>query len=123
MTDVTGFGLLGHGLEVCRGSGIGARIAVADVPLLHRAAELAQADCRTGAAVRNWQSYGDEVDLGGASDWQRDLLCDPQTSGGLLVAVSPQSLGTAMDTICGAGFLSATVIGEMRGEAPGITLA
>jgi selenide,water dikinase len=123
MTDVTGFGLLGHGLEVSRGSGLGARIAVADIPLLDHAAELAQATYRTGAAVRNWQSYGGEVDPGHATDWQRDLLCDPQTSGGLLVAVTPESVGEAMDTIRAAGFPRAAVIGEMTGDAPAIALA
>jgi selenide, water dikinase len=123
MTDVTGFGLLGHGLEVCRGSGFGARIALSHVPLLDYAAELARACCRTGAAVRNWDSYGAEVDPGTAKEWQRDLLCDPQTSGGLLVAVAPESVGETMDTIRAAGFSRAAVIGEMTDDAPAITLA
>ena len=63
VTDVTGFGLLGHALEMCRGAGLGARIAWADVPVLAGVDALARAGCRTGAAVRNWASYGAEVVL------------------------------------------------------------
>ena len=115
MTDVTGFGLLGHALEMCRGAGLGARIDSADVPLLDGVAELAQVPYRTGAAARNWDSYGAEVALGPEiADWQRDLLCDPQTSGGLLVAVAPEATGRVLATIRQAGFSQAAVIGEMR---------
>jgi selenide,water dikinase len=113
MTDVTGFGLLGHGLEMCRGSGPGARIRLADVPLFEHAADLAREPYRTGAAVRNWDSYGAEVDAEAAESWQRDLLCDPQTSGGLLVAVAPECADEVLNTISAAGFAKAAVIGEM----------
>jgi selenide,water dikinase len=113
MTDVTGFGLLGHGLEMCRGSGLRARIRFADVPLFDHAADLAREPYRTGAAVRNWDSYGAEVDTGTAEGWQRDLLCDPQTSGGLLVSVAPNSADEVMNMIDAAGFAKAAVIGEM----------
>ncbi len=116
MTDVTGFGLLGHGLEVCRGSGLGARIRLVDVPLFDHAAELARAPYRTGAAVRNWDSYGAEVDPGTAEGWQRDLLCDPQTSGGLLVSVAPDDAEAVLATIRAAGFTKAAIIGEMIAE-------
>ena len=115
ITDVTGFGLLGHGLEMCRGSGLGARVRFADVPLLDRAAQLAQVPYRTGAAVRNWESYGEEVDLGaGLADWQRDLACDPQTSGGLLVAVAPEGADGVLAIIRDAGFAQVAVIGAMH---------
>ncbi len=119
MTDVTGFGLLGHGLEMCRGSGLRARIRFDDVPLLGGVARLAQVPHRTGAALRNWESYGAEVSLApGLKDWQRDLLCDPQTSGGLLVAVGPEGAREALKTIRAAGFDQAAIIGEMNeGEA------
>lgn len=122
MTDVTGFGLLGHGLEMCRGSNLAAQIRFSDVPLLSGIAELAQVPFRTGAAVRNWESYGDEVTLDGLDDWQRDLLCDPQTSGGLLVAVAPDNADTMLAAIRDAAFVNATVVGEMSAGAPGIAV-
>lgn len=124
MTDVTGFGLLGHTLEVCRGSGLAARIAFADVPTLPGIAELARTGHRTGAAVRNWASYGSAVSLAASlADWQCDLLCDPQTSGGLLVSVAPDSLSAVMALIADAGFADARVIGEMEPGAPQIHAA
>ncbi|RDW11672.1 selenide, water dikinase SelD, partial [Paracoccus thiocyanatus] len=90
LTDVTGFGILGHGLEIARGAGLRLRLRLADLPLLSRAAELAQAGFTTGASTRNWAAYGAEVELPkGLADWQRALLTDPQTSGGLLVACAP----------------------------------
>src|SRR6185369_3082746 len=80
VTDVTGFGLLGHALELCRGAGLGAEIA-ADPPLLVGVEALARAGVRTGASGRNWASYGVDVDLpAGLPEWRRDLLTDPQTS-------------------------------------------
>jgi selenide,water dikinase len=114
MTDVTGFGLLGHALEMCRGSGRGARIRFEAVPLLDGVAELARVPYRTGAAIRNWDSYGEEVVLTpSATEWQRDLLCDPQTSGGLLLAVAPEGADAVLETMRNAGFERAAVIGEM----------
>ena len=119
MTDVTGFGLLGHSLEMCRGSGLGARIAFAALPMLGGVAQMARGGIRTGASARNWASYGAEADLGAElAEWQRDLLTDPQTSGGLLVAVAQEALRQALDCIGEAGFGDAAVIGEMvAGEA------
>jgi selenide,water dikinase len=115
MTDVTGFGLLGHGLEMCRGAGLGASIAFQDVPILEGAAELAQAGVGTGAATRNWASYGSDVRLpAGLPDWQRGLLCDPQTSGGLLIAASPAVVETLLGQLCAAGFAQAAVVGTMH---------
>jgi selenide,water dikinase len=115
MTDVTGFGLLGHALEMCRGSGLGARIAADAVPVLPGAAPLAQAGVATGAAERNWASYGAEVMLpDGFADWRRKLLCDPQTSGGLLVAVAPDEAERVVGAARAAGFAAAGVIGVME---------
>ncbi len=121
ITDVTGFGLLGHGLEMCRGSGLGARIDFASLPLLDHVAQLAQSGHRTGAATRNWESCGEEVRFDGA-DWQRDLLCDPQTSGGLLVAVKPEAAGAVLALVRQAGFSRAGVVGDMVDGAPKITI-
>lgn len=121
VTDVTGFGLLGHGLEMCRGSGLRARIQFDALPLLNGVADLARIPYRTGAANRNWASYGEEVALApGLEDWKRDLLCDPQTSGGLLVSVAPDGAVKVLEMMRTAGFDRAAVIGEMRDGSPGI---
>lgn len=121
MTDVTGFGLLGHGLEMCRGSGLGARVRFAAVPLLEGVPALARVPYRTGAAERNWSSYDAQVTLAPAvEEWQRELLCDPQTSGGLLVAVAPEGVSSVLDLCRTAGFERTRVIGEMRAGPPRI---
>jgi selenide, water dikinase len=91
MTDVTGFGVLGHALEMARGAGVTVRLRLDDVPLLDQAESLVQAAYFTGASERNWLSYGEAVALPtGFEDWRRLLLTDPQTSGGLLVACDAQ---------------------------------
>ena len=87
MTDVTGFGLLGHLLEICRGSDLAARVVFDQVPLLPAVRHYLQLGCSPGGAARNYASYGHEV--GEINEERRQLLCDPQTSGGLLVAVDP----------------------------------
>ena len=121
ITDVTGFGLLGHALEVCRGSRLAARIGFASLPLLDGVAKLARVPYRTGAADRNWASYGDEVALGPhIAEWQRDIVCDPQTSGGLLVAAAPDAARQVLDRFRAAGFAQAALIGEMREGTPDI---
>ena len=120
MTDVTGFGLLGHGLEMCRGSGLGATIDFSALPLLDGVSELAR-DYRTGASGRNWDSYGAEADLGpGIQPWQRDLLTDPQTSGGLLVSVAPEAAEDALALAHASGFADAAIIGQMQKGEPRI---
>jgi len=112
ITDVTGFGLIGHALELARGSGLSLMIRAKDVPLLAQAARLAQEGFVTGASHRNWASYGEGVALpaDGAS-WLRDLLTDPQTSGGLLVACAPHRANEIVAQIRSAGYPSAQVIG------------
>ena len=119
ITDVTGFGLAGHALEMCRGSGLAGEIRFDALPLLPGVADLVRSGSRTGASGRNWASYGHEADLApGLAEWQRDVLTDPQTSGGLLVAVAPEGVAAAMDRIAKAGFEQAAVIGAMRGGKP-----
>ncbi len=114
MTDVTGFALLGHLLEMCRGSKLGATIRYTDLPILPTALQLAQQGYATGAAERNWASYGAEVDLpDGLAEWQRKLLCDPQTSGGLLVACAPSAAAEVLAAFEADGFAAACVIGTM----------
>ncbi len=119
MTDVTGFGLAGHALEMARGSGRRLRIDWTAVPLLPQARALAQAGFVTGASGRNWASYGGQVRLAdGFGDLDRALLCDPQTSGGLLVACARDAVGEVLDTFRRHGFADATVVGEVsEGEA------
>jgi selenide,water dikinase len=114
LTDVTGFGLLGHLMEVCRGSGLGATVDAARVPLVPVARDLAQAGHNSGAAGRNWASYGDDVVLpGDFPEWHHNLLCDPQTSGGLLVSCDPAAADQVLELFHRQGYGDAAVIGEM----------
>jgi selenide,water dikinase len=121
LTDVTGFGLLGHLLEVCRASAVGAEIAFDRVPLLPDAAELAHLGLVTGASSRNWASYGDEVD-GDLDATTRALLADPQTSGGLLVACSPETVDDVLGAFRTDGFDGATVIGKIVAGPPRVVV-
>ncbi|MBI1175733.1 MAG: selenide, water dikinase SelD [Sideroxydans sp.] len=119
MTDVTGFALLGHLLEICRGSGLEAEISFSDLPVLPAALALAQQGYSTGAADRNWKSYGAEVDLPpDIPEWQRKLLCDPQTSGGLLVACTADIAEQVLTAFRATGFDRACVIGRMAAGKP-----
>jgi selenide,water dikinase len=120
LTDVTGFGLLGHLLEVCKGSKVAATIRWAQVPLLPGAAELARAGFKTGASGRNWAGYGNLVDLGRYGDVEHALLTDPQTSGGLLVACAPSAVDQVLDLFRDEGFAGAAVIGEVMAGAPAV---
>jgi len=121
MTDVTGFGLLGHGLELARGSKLTAVIDPDSLPLLTQAAALAQQGFVTGASIRNWASYGADVKLpAGLPDWRRHLLTDPQTSGGLLVSCAPERAETIVQQIIAAGYPAARVIGHVEAGRPEI---
>jgi selenide, water dikinase len=114
MTDVTGFGLLGHLLEMCRGAGLSARLGMSLVPLLDNVLAFAEAGCVTGASARNWTSYGAEVALNPQlHGTAKSLLCDPQTSGGLLVACAPDAVEGAMEVFRRHGFAQTTLIGHM----------
>jgi len=118
MTDVTGFGLLGHGLEMARGAGVTVRLRLDDVPLLDQAESLVQAAYFTGASERNWSSYGEAVALPtGFEDWRRLLLTDPQTSGGLLVACDAQEAPAILARIR-EGDPRAAIIGSVEGGDP-----
>ena len=144
MTDVTGFGLLGHLLEMCRGANAGAEVEFARLPLFRHAGRLARAGMGTGGAKRNWQSYGhhvqvgnnqqlgDQVELGGelrlgevdvqlpqmAPEWWRGILCDPQTSGGLLIACAQEAVEPVVELMHKARFDSARVIGRFSEGPP-----
>ena len=123
ITDVTGFGILGHGLEVARGSNVRLVIDRAALPLLTRAEELAEQGFVTGASHRNWAAYGAEVTLpDNLPDWQRHLLTDPQTSGGLLVAVAPDAAEGWLTRLHDAGYPLAAIVGRVE-KGDGITVA
>jgi len=119
ITDVTGFGLLGHTLEMARGAGLTARLRLAGLPWLPKVRQLARDGYVTGASGRNWASYGASIRLGaGVDDVARALLTDPQTSGGLLVSCAPDAVDSVMKTLAQQGFHTAAVVGEMTaGEA------
>jgi selenide,water dikinase len=123
MTDVTGFGLLGHALEMARGAGLAAEIFPDGPAALPGVEALAQAGVRTGASGRNWASYGAAVRGAEAlPGWKRDLLCDPQTSGGLLVAVDPVEAAAVLDLLRRRGFTSASVVGRLTEGPAGIEI-
>jgi selenide, water dikinase len=112
VTDVTGFGLLGHALEMARGAEATVEIT-ADPPTLPGVRRLLGDGVRTGASARNWASYGEEVDLpAGLEDWRRDLLTDPQTSGGLLIAVS-EAEADALQALARIEGFAAHVVGRV----------
>jgi selenide,water dikinase len=124
MTDVTGFGLLGHGLEMARGSNATLVIDLDAVPLLPEAAALAQAGCVTGASHRNWESYGESVALpADCPDWRRHLLTDPQTSGGLLISCAPDAAQVLAQRIVAEGYPFARVIGRIEAGPPSVRVA
>jgi len=115
ITDVTGFGLAGHLLEICRGSQLSATVRFADLPLIPEAVGFVREGISTGASTRNWGGYGADVALPeGAPDWQQKLLTDPQTSGGLLVACTPETAPAVLAGLQGAGFAEAAVIGRLQ---------
>jgi selenide,water dikinase len=119
ITDVTGFGLLGHGLEMARGSKLALTIRADDVPLLADAEALAQGGFVTGASHRNWSSYRHDVVLpNGFPEWRRHLLSDPQTSGGLLIACAPERANEIAARIVRAGYPATRVIGHASAGSP-----
>lgn len=121
ITDVTGFGLLGHLLEICRGSGIAARIRFDDVPVFDSALRHARAGVVTGASARNWDSYGAVARLPEQFPaWKRNLLTDPQTSGGLLVCCSPDATAPVLEIFRDGGFGSAACIGQLVSGVPSV---
>ena len=114
MTDITGFGLLGHLLEISRASNLAARVEMSRLPLLPGVGGLAQDGHTTGASQRNWASYGAEVSLAnGIADWQQALLTDPQTSGGLLVSCAAESREAVLAIFGQHGFAQAAEIGQL----------
>jgi len=121
ITDVTGFGLLGHALEVARGSNLTLTIRAGDVPMLSEAARLAQQGFITGASHRNWASYSSGIALlQDYPDWKRHLLTDPQTSGGLLIACASDQAPAIVQRIRAAGYPLAAIIGHAEAGAASV---
>ncbi|SFN13074.1 selenophosphate synthase [Formivibrio citricus] len=119
LTDVTGFGLLGHLLELCRGANLGAAIEAGKLPLLPAAEGFARQGIGPGAIGRNLASFGEAVCFdAGVEEWQRRIMADAQTSGGLLASVSPECAEEVLALFRAQGFAAASVIGQMQTGAP-----
>jgi selenide,water dikinase len=125
MTDVTGFGLLGHLVEICKGSGVTAMLDYAALPILPNALDYAARGCVTGASARNWTGYGKSVvlDKKRFNDAELALLTDPQTSGGLLVACAPEVVTQVLAIFLQQGFAHAAVIGDIVAGDPVVKFA
>ncbi len=124
LTDVTGFGLLGHLLEVCRGAGLAARVEAGRLPVLPAAVALAQQGIGPGAIARNLASFGASVHFeASVPDWQQRVLADAQTSGGLLAAVAPEAADEVLRLFHQAGFASASVIGRLEAGSAAVRVA
>ena len=113
MTDVTGFGLLGHLKEMCEGSGLTAHITPGDIPRFGMLDEYLAQDCVPGGTHRNWDSFGDKIEL--PDPGLKKLLCDPQTSGGLLIAVEPDS-GQTVEELLKENDIAAKSFGELKAK-------
>ena len=124
LTDVTGFGLAGHLLEICRGSKLEAQVDFDSLPVIEEALEGVKAGVATGASERNWKGYGKDVHFNvGAPDWQQKLITDPQTSGGLLVACAAEAEAAVMAAFAQRGFTTAAKIGSLRAGPAQIRVA
>ncbi len=120
LTDVTGFGLAGHTLELARGARCAVQLNWRSVPLLADVRALAEAGFVTGASARNWDGYGADIALPeGFAEVDRALLTDPQTSGGLLVSCTPGAVGEVIEVFRRHGFLEAAVVGEVKAAVEG----
>ncbi|HTJ94846.1 MAG TPA: selenide, water dikinase SelD [Pararobbsia sp.] len=124
MTDVTGFGLLGHTLEMCRGAQRAARLDFSALRWLDGVLEHASAGVVTGASTRNWASYADSVELAASlPDHAQTLLTDPQTSGGLLIACDEACAARVLDLFHDEGFEQAAIVGEIVDGPPHVAVA
>jgi selenide,water dikinase len=121
LTDVTGFGIAGHTLELARGAGLRAVLEWPRLPLLPGVVALAEAGNITGASGRNWDGYGAEVQLApGLPAIAQALLTDPQTSGGLLAACAPEAVDAVLAIFREQGFGDAAVVGRMEAGTAGL---
>lgn len=123
LTDVTGFGLAGHLLELARGAKLKAELDWDAIPVIEEAVQLVKADIFTGASTRNWAAYGNEVQLASNLNlWQQNLLTDPQTSGGLLISCAPEVEQEVLEILKAGDFVSAQKIGHFS-EGSGVSVS
>ena len=123
LTDVTGFGLCGHLYEFCKGANLAAMIKWDQLPILDTVLDYAKKGYNTGAAERNWDSFCDHVSVpDGMLQWQKNLLMDPQTSGGLLVSCPPDAVDVVLNTFHDSGFDFASVIGGLVEGNPKVSV-
>ncbi len=119
VTDVTGFGLVGHLFEICEGSGLAATLDWDKLPILPHALKYAQSGYNTGAADRNWASFADHVTVPvDIEQWHKNMLMDPQTSGGLLVSCPADRADAVVALFHEQGYSFATMIGELKTGLP-----
>lgn len=122
LTDVTGFGLAGHLLEMSRGAKLQAKIHWRDIPVMPEAIDFVKEDIYTGASIRNWQAYGSEVQVKPPIvPWQQHLITDPQTSGGLLIACQADAEHQVLQLLHQSGFSEARTIGSFE-SGQGLTI-
>jgi selenide,water dikinase len=123
VTDVTGFGLIGHALEMSRGAGLAVELDAAAPAVLTDVEDLVRAGVRTGASTRNWASYGRDVTLAlDLPEWRRDLLTDPQTSGGLLIAVAEDAAQPLLELAISRGYGASRIVGRVTDGRRGVTV-
>jgi selenide,water dikinase len=123
LTDVTGFGLAGHLLEILRGSKLAGEVRFDALPVIAEALDWVKKGTATGASERNWKGYGAEVATpAGFPDWKRKLISDPQTSGGLLVSCAPESADAVLKEFRSRGFGEAAVIGRLYEGEPRLAI-
>jgi selenide,water dikinase len=123
VTDVTGFGLAGHLLEILRGSKLAGEVRFDALPLIGEALDWVKQGVATGASERNWKGYGHEVSLpADFPDWKRKLISDPQTSGGLLVSCAPDAVQPVLQEFSKRGFAGAAVIGQTAAGLPRLAI-
>jgi selenide,water dikinase len=123
LTDVTGFGVVGHALEMARGARLSIHIDAGAVPLMSDAASLAQKGFVTGASHRNWASYRqDTLWPESLPEWRRHLLTDPQTSGGLLVSCARARTDAILSMIKAQGYPAASIIGRAEAGPPVVNI-
>jgi selenide,water dikinase len=123
LTDVTGFGLAGHLLELARGAKLEAKLDWNSIPVIEEAVQLVQNDIYTGASTRNWAGFGHEVKLAkNISLWQQNLLTDPQTSGGLLISCAPEAEAEVLAILQADDFMKAQKIGQFT-EGSGLSVS
>ena len=116
MTDVTGFGLLGHLAEICDGSNLNAIVHFDKIKLLDGVSDYIAEGCVPGGTNRNFESYGHKI--GPLTDYQKAVLCDPQTSGGLLIAVKPESEAEILEIAKRAG-IELSEVGVLKSRQAG----